>query len=146
MSMLITKTMDYKLKKASYQRRIWTYRKRRESCKERQRLLTKKISQWENEVRRIESKQERLEKIVKAVNKYFDVDIMLRTNKGDYALARNIYYKLAIESKLQGKIVGEFIGRSKKIAGECRLNFQRSFKIIHKHKEAYHKFKKYYEN
>ena len=137
---------DYKLKKAAYKKHIWTYKKRRQSLKRKQRLITNKISQWQNEVRRIESKQGHLEKIVKAVNKYFNVDIMLRTNKGDYALARNIYYKLAIESKLQGKIVGEFIGRSKKIAGESRLNFQRSFKTNPEFKEVYHNFKKYFEN
>src|ERR1700690_3422072 len=137
---------DYKLKKAAYKKHIWTYKKRRQSLKRKQRLIKNKISQWPNEVRRIESKQGHLEKIVKAVNKYFNVDIMLRTNKGDYALARNIYYKSAIESKLQGKIVGEFIGRSKKIAGESRLNFQRSFKTNPEFKEVYHNFKKYFEN
>lgn len=132
--------------KADYQRRIWTYRERRERLKAKSRNLTKKISQWQNQIRRIDYKKDELKKLVKEVNKYFQVDISKKSFLPEYNLARNIYYKIAIESKIQGKVVSEFIGRSKKIAGECRLSFTRSFGKFPKRKKAYHSFKKYFEN
>lgn len=132
--------------KADYQRKIWTYRKRRDGIKERCRNLTKKINQWENEIRRIDYKRKELTAIRNLVNKYFDLNIANKTTSPEYNLARNIYYKIAIESKIQGKIVSEFIGRKKKTAGECRLNFTRNFNKNKISKEAYHNFKKYFDN
>lgn len=134
------------MNKAEYQRRIWTYKKRREGLKIKVRLMTKKISQWENEIRRIDNKKNNLNKIYKSVNKYFDLNITDQCVKPEYNLARNIYYKIAIESKIQGKLVSEFIGRYKKIAGQCRLNFTRSFEKYPERKKSYHRFKKYFDN
>lgn len=130
--------------RGDYQRKIWTYKKRRDALKRRANSLTKKISQWQNEIGRIDKRKNNLNKIVRQVNKYFDVDISKKCIKPEYNLARNIYYKIAIESKIQGKLVASFIGRSKKIAGEGRLSLTRSFNKHPKNKEAYHNFKKYF--
>jgi predicted nucleic acid-binding Zn-ribbon protein len=131
--------------KAVYQRRIWTYKKRRKIFKNRISELTKKISQWNNEVRRIERTQDKLKKISKSVNDYFNVDISSKKMDDKHKLARAVYYKISIESKIQGKLVSEYIGRFKKTAGAGRLSFTRSFKTIPKNREAYFNFKKYFD-
>lgn len=131
--------------KADYQRKVWTYKKRREAAKKKIRRMTVKIMIWQNEIRRIETKDEVLNRILKDVNRYFQVDIVEKSMKPEFNLARNIYYKIAIESKIQGTVVSEFIGRRKKQAAECRLNFSRSFKHNKKNIISYHNFKKYFE-
>lgn len=131
--------------KAILQRRIWTYRKRRKDLRDKVKNLTKKISLWEARSKRIEKVSEKLSKIVKAVNLYFQVDIRKKCTKPEYNLARNIYYKIAIESKIEGKSASEFIKRRKKRASDGRLYLTRGFKNNSENKDAYHRFKKYFE-
>lgn len=138
--------MDVMNSKVDYQKWIWTYRRRREGLKIKTRNLTKKIGQWQNEIRRIDYKRDELNKVYKSVNNYFSLDIADKCVKPEYNLARNIYYKVAIESKIQGKLVSEFIGRTKKTACECRLTFTRGWVKNPKNRQAYYNFKRYFEN
>ena len=132
---------------------IYTYEKRREEAKknyEAQRNIyrncTKKIGQWRNEIKRIDFRKRKIKGIIKSINEYFDVDISSRKMDKDHTLARNVYYKLAVESRLQGKLVSNSIGRSNWCASINRLKFQKTFKTRPENREAFHNFKKYFEN
>ena len=136
-----------------YYTMIYTYKQRREEAKrnyEAQRNIyrncTKKIGQWQNEIKRIDSRKRKIKEIIKSINEYFDVDISSRKMDKDHALARNVYYKLAVESRLQGKLVSNSIGRSNWCASINRLKFQKTFKTRPENREAFHNFKKYFEN
>lgn len=131
--------------KRDYQKWVWQYKRRREAYKNQIRKVTKKISQWNNEIKRIEATTERISRIENAVNYFFSVEISSKKMDKDHKLARSIYYKIAIESKIQGNKVAEHIGRSKKMATDGRLSFTRTFNSEPKNKEQYHRFKKYFE-
>lgn len=136
-----------------YYTMIYTYEKRREDAKkncEAQRNIyrncTKKIGQWQKEIKRIDERNKKIRKIIKSVNEYFDVDIASRRMDKQHVLARHIYYKLAVESRLQGKLVSNSIGRSNWCASICRLKFQKTFQTNPENREAFHNFKRYFES
>ena len=136
-----------------YYTMIYVYKKRREEAKKKYEIqrniyrnCTKKIGQWQNEIKRIDTRKRKIKGIIKSINEYFDVDISSRKMDKAHTLARNVYYKLAVESRLQGKLVSNSIGRSNWCASVCRLKFQKTFPTKPENREAFHNFKKYYES
>lgn len=143
-----------------YYTMIYEYKKRRREAKKKAkevlgvyqdhqkvyRNCTKKIGQWQNEIKRIDRRKDKIKKIIQSVNNYFDVDISSRKMDKAHTLARNIYYKLAVESRLQGKLVSNSIGRSNWCASINRLKFQKTFQTKPENKKAFHNFKQYFEN
>lgn len=134
-----------------YYTMIYEYKKRRQQAKEKymeqmqiQKNCTRKIRQWQNEIRRIDFRKRTVKKIINSVNEYFDVDISSRKMDKEHKLARNIYYKIALESKLQGKLVSNAIGRTNWCAGICRLKFQKTFETKPENREAFHNFKNHF--
>lgn len=129
--------------KADYQRRIWTYRKRRLN-------LSKKIRKWEACLRnRRDNDKKRkavLSVLVKSINEYFEVDIKKRVYDKRHRLARNIYFKVGLDLKYWGTNLSRFIGRNKQMAARGRRTLLSSFKEDEKTKLAYHNFKKYFES
>jgi len=136
--------------KATYKRRIWTYRQRRKVFRNHVKNLSKKIRQWEACLRNreIEEKKRKIiiGKLIKRVNEYFDIDIKEKKQNKKYVLARNIYFKIGLERKLKGTHLAKEIGKSSKAAAKGRLKLLISFKHDNKIKQTYHSFKKYFEN
>jgi len=118
---------------------IWIYRKRRAN-------LTKKISQWQNQIKRIDVRNSKQYALQKAINDYFQVDIKTRIMDTKHKLARNCYYKYGMENGFEGVFLSKAIGRKRpSTASENRLKFTRSFKTNPQNKQAYHNFKNYIE-
>lgn len=145
--------------KAEYQSCIWEYKRRRSLYRNnytgvmplyktrRYIILTRKISQWNKEIKRLDIRKEKIGKIVSQVNKYFNVKIQDRVFNKEHNLARQIYFKLGLESKICGTHLLRFIGRRHEdTAAYNRRVLIKSFKIKKENKEAYHSFKKYLEN
>lgn len=123
--------------RSQYVSMIWIYKSRRLG-------LTKKIAQWQNEIRRIDLRNSKQEKLKNCINEYFQVDIASRKMDEKHKMARNVYYKYGMENGFEGSFLCKAIGRTKtKIAAECRLRFTRSFKTNKTNKETYHKFTSY---
>lgn len=148
-----------RISRADYQHHIWEYKRRREVYRqgyiglmpiyktERYILLTRKISQWSREIKRLDVRKEKISKIVSQVNKYFSVRIQDRIFDTKHNLARQIYFKIGLESKICGTHLLRFIGRKNEdIAAYNRRTLIKSFKTKKENKEAYHNFKKYFEN
>lgn len=136
-----------------YYTMIYEYKKRRSEAKKKytiqmdiQKNCTRKIRQWQKEIKRIDYRNNKIKDIIKSVNEYFNVDISSRKMDKAHSLARNIYYKLSVESRLQGKFVSNSIGRSNWCASICRLKFQKTFTTNPENRKAFHNFKKYFEN
>ena len=119
---------------------IWVYRKRVRSMNE-------KICGWLRAIRRIEEREKRKETLalIKSINAYFGVDIRLPNMDTNHKLARNVYYKYGIESKIHGTILCKHINRSGNRAASARGKFTKSFSTNQKNKETYHQFKSYME-
>lgn len=136
--------------KADYQRKIWTYRKRRDVFRNRCHKLSVKIRRWEACLRERESVEKKRKivicNLVKKTNEYFQVDIKTRVTSKGHTLARNIFYKIGLESNISGIYLSKFIGRSQKKALLGRKELLTSFKHNKKNKEAYHNFKNFLEN
>ena len=132
--------------KSDYLKWIWQYKRRRQSYKKHVRELSKQIDLWKGHVRRIERTNSKLKSIKTAVDEYFETDISSKKMDKKNKLARSIYYKIAIESGIEGKRVSEYIGRNKKAAGHGRLSFTRSFGSSPENKIAFHNFKNFFEN
>lgn len=123
--------------RSQYVTMIWMYKKRRLN-------LTKKISQWQNEIKRIDIRNSKCSQLLKMVNEFFEVDISSRIMDTKHKLARNCYYKYGMENGFEGSFLTKTIGRTRlKNAAENRRKFTKSFKENKPNKEAYHKFKNY---
>lgn len=135
--------------KAVYQRRIWTYKKRRRGLRARCIKMTQKITMWESLLRKVERKDKKrkeiLDNLVNNVNEYFNLDIKNRSHTKRYTLARNIYYTIGINLKFWGASLSRHIGRSKEKAIIGRRNLLSSLKQKPENKEAYLNFKNFFE-
>lgn len=141
--------------RAYYQRSIWKYEQRREEMRKKYGpwgsgktlQLTRKISMWRVQMRRIDKRDAILEHITEMVNEYFGVKIQSSSMDDRHKYARKIYYKYGIECRIQGVFVSNFIGRTNQhTASDSRLRFTRSFKSNPENKEAYHRFKNWIES
>lgn len=136
--------------KADYQKWIWTYKRRREGLRRKTKNLSKKIRQWEaclkqrNQVQK--KNKESLKDLSSKVNEYFQVNIKSNSRDLKHRLARNIYYKVGLESKIGGANLSRFVNRSKRMAMFGRKNLLSTFKNSEEAKQVYHSFKKYLEN
>lgn len=130
---------------------IWKYQKRRLVLKEQHgnfsgktKRITKKISSWNLQIRRIDKRNKFLNELIDSVNEYFDVDIRSSRMDGKHKLARKVYYKYAMEKRIQGTFVSKMINRKNiHTASEGRLRFTRSFKSNPENKKIYHNFVNY---
>ena len=104
---------------------IWVYRKRVRSMNE-------KIAGWLRAIRRIEEREKRKETLalIKSINAYFGVDIRLPNMDTNHKLARNVYYKYGIESKIHGTILCKHINRSGNRAASARGKFTKTFQNL----------------
>lgn len=136
--------------KSEYQRRIYTYKKRRDVFRIRCHKLSRKIREWQSCLRERERLEKNrkilLSKFVQKVNEYFQADIKKKGRNKKNTLARNIYYKVGLESKIHGVVLSKFIGRSSKMALRGRKDLLTSFKHNKENKEAYHNFKDFLKN
>jgi len=138
--------------RSEYVTMIWTYQKRREAVKDKYgtgktRKITKKISQWSKEVRRIDKRNERINSLIESVNYYFSVTIESKVMNAAHKLARKVYYKYSIESGFEGTFASKSIGMSRvHTATEGRRTFTNSFKGNPLNREVYHNFKTYIKN
>lgn len=136
-------------KRKKYYAKIYVYKQRREGFKangKKEQLYhtTKKISQWNNEIRRIDKRNSIINDLISAVNSYFEVNIKSRIFNKVHKLARNVFYKYGMENRIQGAFLSLSLGRTrKKTASECRLRFTRSFGVNQENKDIYHRFKAY---
>lgn len=113
---------------------------------ERYILLTKRISQWTKEIKRIENRKRKIQKIVSAINEYFLVDIKSRSTNKDVVLARMIYFKYGLENRICGTHLLRHIGRRHPdVARYNRTKLNRSFVDNPENKDAYLRFKRNFE-
>jgi hypothetical protein len=133
------------LDKAVYQRRIWTYKKRKERLSARLNSMMGKIRLWQAALDKINSKEDFLKKLVKEINEYFNVDIRSRSQKQDIILARSVYYKIAIEKGIKGTFASTFINRTKSYGSKDRMKFTRTLEKKQSNRDAFYNFKKYFE-
>ena len=133
---------------------IWIYEKRAEEIHKQYKAMIKrrmamkqKIEEYKRSIKRIDNRQAWGEKLVKTVNEYFSLDIRDNQNTAKSNLARNIYYKYAMEQNnvrgANGAFFGRLIGRSKVMPARGRRTLTSSFKSIPENREVYHAFKKY---
>ena len=132
--------------KAQYQRRIWTYKKRRERLSARLNSMLDKIRVWQIALDKISNKEDFLKGLVKEVNEYFNVDIRSRNQKQDTILARSVYYKIAIEKGIKGTAASKFIDRTKSYGSKDRMKFTRTLEKKQSNRDAFYNFKKYFEH
>lgn len=135
-----------------YYTQVWIYRKRRKALKEKYKLtkderyrycflrITKKIKGWQRQIKEIDKRNKVIKGLVKRVNKFFNVQIESRRRDKEHDLARHIYYKIGLESKLEGKKMCMLIGRSASRAFKGRKVITMSFDKKPENKEAFHKF------
>lgn len=148
-----------RVSRKEYITKIWTYRERRKkyidnyegaipvSKTMQYKNLTKRISQWTKEIKRLDVRNEKISNIEKAIRYYFDVDIKSYSTKKEVVLARKIYFKYGLEEGIRGTHLSRFIGRvSTETARHNRTTLTESFKTIPENKEAFYNFKKYLKN
>jgi len=140
------------MKKERYQAMIWTYKQRRLLYKTKNkkkyanqiRNLTKKIAQWQCQIRRFERRENKINDLIQSVDEYFGVDIRSRKLNQQHKLARNVYYKFGIENNFRGTWLSSSIGRTQKHrATESRMSFTRSFETNKENRNVYATFKRY---
>jgi len=135
--------------RSEYVTMIWVYKARRKLIKDKWGTgktvqLTKKISQWTKEIKRIDKRNEIIGNLIESVNNYFDVKIESKCMDAAHKLARKVYYKYGIETRMQGVWISKAIGMSRvHTATESRRIFTQSFKTNEYHKSIYHRFKAY---
>ena len=147
-----------KISRKEYISRIWIYKERRKkyvsnykgsgpvSSTDSYKLLTKRISQWTKEIKRLDKRKEKIQCIVDSVNNYFDVDIVTRSTNSRVVLARKIYFKIGLELGIRGTHLARQIRRrSNDIASYSRITLTKSFKTNPENKEAFHNFKNYFK-
>lgn len=137
-------------KRAKYYQKIWIYKQRRvgfklQGKKKECRNATKKIRQWNEQIGRIDKRNENIRTLIFAMDLYFGVDIKSRVMDARHKLARSIFYKYGMENKIQGAYLSLSLGRAKKVASQGRLSFTRSFKSNDLNKAHFHQFKAYFE-
>lgn len=126
--------------KHQYQKNIWQYKKRRD-------YLTKKIAEWQQQVRRMEVRESGCENLICAIDDFFCVSIRSKKMDALHKLGRKVYYKYGMEKGFEGTYLGRAIGkRQRHTSADGRLRFTRSFESNPDNKQQYHNFKKYYEN
>lgn len=148
-----------KICRSGYQSLIWEYKRRRNLYKENYKgelpiykteryiQLTMKISQWRKEIKRLDKRKRKIAYLLNSVNKYFSVRIQDRVRNEAHDLARKIYFKVGLESKICGTHLSRFIGRKHyDVAALNRRSLIKSFAVKPGNKQAYHNFKKYFEN
>ena len=135
---------------AEYKKQIWTYEKRRKEHYDSWQRLNKKISQmrWRFKVKEAGERRSMrtIEKLIGFINYFFSVDIKSKSWDKKHTLARFIYYKIALESKLKSEQVCRVLNKNTSAASYGRRMLTRSFKTNPENKEAYHNFKNFYKN
>jgi len=137
--------------RAYYQRSIWKYEQRRKVLKgvygrtseygKRVKHITKKISTWKREIRRIDERVKKIPEIYKAVKDFFGIDIRVKGTTKKYSIAISCYYKYGMENGISGADLARYIGRvGLKQPSFQRLKFTRSFKTNQSNKQIYHNF------
>ncbi len=146
-----------KLKRSVYYFKIYKYQQRRKEYKkkftetglEKYRIYfyncSKKIAYWNQAIRRLDERKEKLNHLKKCVNEYFGVSIQNRVMDEDHKFARNVYYKIGMETRLRGRWLSAFIGRASRAAQIGRLRFTKQFKTDKSLKDRFHAFKEYYD-
>lgn len=134
------------VEKSNYKKWIWEYKRRRKILRDNIDRIDHKIWVWQKAVEKIEGKESFLKKMVKEVNEYFLVDITSKVSKQNVILARSVYYKMAIENGIHGTHASKHIGRTKSYGSKDRMKFTRTLKKNKSNREAFHNFKKYFEN
>lgn len=135
---------------SEYKKNLWTYEKRRKEHQDALQRLNKKICQtrWRIKLKEAgEIKSMRtIENLVRLVNYYFSVDIKSKSWDKTHTLARFIYYKIALESRLKSAQVCRVLNKNSKAASYGRKMLNKSFKTNPENKEAYYNFKNFYKN
>jgi hypothetical protein len=147
-----------KCNRAGYITKIFEYRKRREAYRktykgevaiyktDRYKLLTKRIGQWRKEIKRLEARKVKIEKITREVNRYFSVDIRSWSTKKEVVLARMIYFKIGLESGICGTHLARHIGRkSDSIAAYNRKKLIHSYQKEPNNRIQFYNFKNYFK-
>ena len=148
-----------KVDRKGYISKIWIYKERRKgyvnnykgkipvSKTYRYKLFTIRISQWTKEIKRLDVRKNKINKILNAVNYFFCVNVESRSTKPEVVLARRIYFKIGLESGICGTHLARHIGRKHyDIASYNRNKLIQSFKTNPENKKAFHNFKRYFEN
>ena len=135
---------------AEYKKQLWTYEKRRKEHYDALRRLDKKIShmRWRMKVKEAGERRSMrtIENLVSFINYFFSVDIKSKSWDKKHTLARFIYYKIALESKLKSEQVCRVLNKNPKAASYGRRMLNKSFKTNPENKEAYYNFKNFYKN
>jgi hypothetical protein len=63
----------------------------------------------------------------------------------NHQLARNVFYKYGIESKIHGTLLSTHLKKYNSRAAIARGKFTKTFKTNPKNQQAYHNFKNYIE-
>lgn len=144
------------MRRELYYFKIQSYKKRRAEYRmkytgelpiyktERYLHLTKRISQWQKEIKRLDVRKEKINKILQSVNRYFNVKIESRSRNPLTDLARKVYFKIGLEQHICGTHLGRFIGRKhENVASYNRKTLTQSFKTKPENREAFYNFKQY---
>jgi len=122
-------------KRGKYYKYIFEYKKRRAIRKKKLEeaqieyrnsvaQINKKIKLWGREIRRIDERYRKIQKLKKAITIFTGYDLKTRNKKKDIKsreLARGLYYKYGLEHKMQGKELREVAGFSRvQQPTECR--------------------------
>lgn len=140
------------MKAADYKKRIWTYEKRRKEAYKTSRRLSTKIWQMRKCLYSMEAREKqrkgKVERLVASINDFFSVDIKSSRYDKSHKIARNVYFKIGIESQLKQTDLCRAINRrgGAKTASSSRMNFTKTFKENPENKEIFYNFKSYYKS
>lgn len=145
-----------KTTRKEYITKIWMYKQRRAYYKLNYtgdepysntygyKKLSMKISQWTKEIKRLDKRNEKIKRLLKSVNNYFDVDIKIKSAQKEVILAKKIYFKIGIESGICGTHLSRYLGKTYiNEATYNRRTLTESFKTNPENKKAFHDFKNY---
>jgi len=158
--------------RSDYYRAIYVYKQRREKLREKYGIkkinkktpegyrkavfgINNKIRIWRKAIKRIEHYNGLVQEVNRAIINFMGYDIRKtkRWAKDPRAqIARGIFSKYCIESRIPGPYLRPYLGTSKSRGGgvnkagyetEIRRRFTRSFITNSENKELYHRFLKY---
>lgn len=154
------KSKNKAMSKSGYQTAIWEYEKRikdlpskfKPGCfyyRHHMERMKYKIQMWGTAIKRIEKRDKRIVKIDSSLKEFlgFSVRKSAENDMKELILARDIFCKYAMEHRIEGNFLADYIGyKVKTKPSRDRLRFTRGFEKNPESRDLYKRFKEYMES